>query len=48
MRALITENSRLYRQLLDNILGQQGFENNISDNLKAARESGAFVEDDDG
>lgn len=38
MRALITENSRLYRQLLDNILGQQGFENDISDSIKAARE----------
>ena len=37
MRALITENSRLYRQLLDNILGQQGFENDICDNIVEAR-----------
>ncbi len=41
MRALITENSRLYRQLLDNILGQQGFENDICSSIKEAR---AFVD----
>jgi len=38
MRALITENSRLYRQLLENILGQQGFETDICDNIKDAKE----------
>ena len=38
MRALITENSRLYRQLLENILGQQGFESDISDDIKSARD----------
>ncbi|MCP4430964.1 MAG: diguanylate cyclase [Gammaproteobacteria bacterium] len=36
MRALITENSRLYRQLLDNILGQQGFENDICSSIEEA------------
>ncbi len=38
MRALIAENSRLYRQFLDNTLGQQGFENDICDSLAAARD----------
>ncbi len=37
MRALITENSRVYRQLLDNILGQHGFSNDISDSISYAR-----------
>ena len=37
MRALITENSRLYRQLLDGILSQHGFDNDISDSLESAR-----------
>jgi two-component system cell cycle response regulator len=37
MRALITENSRLYRQLLDNLLGQQGFETDICRNLDTAK-----------
>ena len=38
MRALIAENSRLYRQFLDNTLGQQGFENDICDSIGAARD----------
>ncbi len=38
MRALIAENSRLYRQFLDNTLGQQGFENDICDSIAAARD----------
>ena len=38
MRSLILENSRLYRQLLDNILGQQGFENDITDEISIAKE----------
>ncbi len=38
MRALIAENSRLYRQFLDNTLGQQGFENDICDSIVAARD----------
>lgn len=38
MKALILENSRLYRQLLDNILGQQGFENDITDEIRIARD----------
>ena len=37
MRALITENSRLYRQLLENLLGQQGFETDICSNLDTAK-----------
>lgn len=37
MKALIVENSRLYRQLLDNILGQQGFDNDITDEYLIAR-----------
>ena len=37
MRVLITENSRLYRQLLDNIFGQLGFQRDISDNITMAR-----------
>ncbi len=44
MRALIAENSRLYRQLLDNILGQQGFSNDICDNLADARD---YIESED-
>jgi len=36
MKALILENSRLYRQLLDDILGQEGFENDITDEIKIA------------
>jgi two-component system cell cycle response regulator len=38
MKALILENSRLYRQLLDNILGQQGFENDITDEISIAKD----------
>ncbi len=38
MRALIAENSRLYRQFLDNTLGQQGFENDICDSIAAGRD----------
>ena len=38
MKSLILENSRLYRQLLDNILGQQGFENDITDEISIAKE----------
>lgn len=38
MKALILENSRLYRQLLDNILGQQGFENDIAEEISIARD----------
>ncbi len=38
MKALIIENSRLYRQLLDNILGQQGFENDITDEISVAKD----------
>ncbi len=41
MRALITENSRLYRQLLDNILGQQGFKNDICSTIEESR---AFID----
>ncbi len=37
MRALIIENSRVYCLLLDNILGQQGFDCDICDNIKNAR-----------
>ena len=37
MKALIAENSRLYRQLLDNILGQQGFDNDLTDEYLIAR-----------
>ena len=37
MKALIIENSRLYRQLLDNILGQHGFQNDIADEYRMAR-----------
>ncbi len=36
MKALIIENSRLYRQLLDNIFGEQGFESDITDELRIA------------
>ncbi len=45
MRALIAENSRLYRQFLDNTLGQQGFETDICDSIATARvflESGEY------
>ncbi len=38
MKSLIIENSRLYRQLIDNILGQQGFENDICSTLHSAYE----------
>lgn len=38
MKALIIENSRLYRQLVDNILGQQSFENDICSTLHSAFE----------
>lgn len=38
MKALIIENSRLYRQLLDNILGQQGFDNDITDEFLLAQD----------
>ncbi len=38
MRALILENSRLYRQLLDNILGQQGFKNDIAEEISMAKD----------
>ncbi len=44
MKALILENSRLYRQLLDNILGQQGFENDIADEITIAKD---FLEEND-
>jgi len=37
MRALITENSRVYCLLLDNILGQQGFDCDICDSVENAR-----------
>lgn len=37
MKALILENSRLYRQLLDNILGQHKFENDITDKISLAK-----------
>ncbi len=37
MKALIIENSRLYRQLLDNILGQHGFDNDIAEEYAMAR-----------
>jgi two-component system cell cycle response regulator len=37
MKVLIVENSRFYRQLLDNIFGQLGFHRDTSDSLKAAR-----------
>jgi len=36
MKSLIIENSRLYRQLIDNILGQQNFENDICSTLHSA------------
>lgn len=38
MKALILESSRLYRQLIDNLLAQQGFDNDITDEVAAARE----------
>ena len=38
MRALIIENSRLYRQFLDTTLREQGFENDICSSLAQARE----------
>lgn len=38
MKSLIIENSRLYRQLIDNILGQQGFESDICSTLHSAYE----------
>lgn len=37
MKALIIENSRLYRQLLDTLLGQQGFESDITDEFQQAK-----------
>lgn len=37
MRALIIENSRLYRTLLDNLLGQQGFDTDICSSLQSAK-----------
>ena len=37
MRALIIENSRVYCLLLDNILGQQGFDSDICDGIENAR-----------
>jgi two-component system cell cycle response regulator len=37
MRALIIENSRVYCLLLDNILGQQGFDSDICDSIASAR-----------
>ena len=37
MRALITENSRLYRQLLDNILSQQGFITDVCSTIATAQ-----------
>jgi two-component system cell cycle response regulator len=37
MRALILENSRVYCLLLDNILGQQGFNSDICDSVENAR-----------
>ena len=37
MRALITENSRLYRQLLGKLLAEQGFETDICSNLNSAK-----------
>ena len=43
MRALITEDSRLYRQLLDNILSQQGFETDVCSTIATARE---FIDSD--
>ena len=33
MKALITENSRVYRQLLENLLGEQGFDTDVSDSF---------------
>lgn len=41
MRVLITENSRFYRQLLDKLLGQQGFETDVCRILITAK---AFVD----
>ncbi len=38
MKALITENSRVYRQLLDNLFGQHGFENDISDSIETSKD----------
>ena len=38
MKALILESSRLYRQLLENLLAQHGFDNDITDELKTARQ----------
>ena len=38
MKALILDSSRLYRQLLDKLLAQQGFDNDITDELSAARD----------
>ena len=38
MKALILENSRLYRQLLESILGQHGFDNDITDEIAIARD----------
>lgn len=37
MHALIVENSRLYRQLLDTVLGQQGFKNDVTDEIGRAK-----------
>ena len=38
MKALITENSRVYRQLLDTLFGQHGFEIDISDSIETSRD----------
>lgn len=38
MKSLIIENSRLYRQLIDSILGQQDFENDICSTIHSASE----------
>jgi two-component system cell cycle response regulator len=38
MKALILDSSRLYRQLLDKLLAQQGFDTDITDELKTDRE----------
>ena len=38
MKALITENSRVYRQLLDTLFGQHGFENDISDSIETSQD----------
>ena len=38
MNALILDSSRLYRQLLNQLLAQQGFDNDITDDASTARE----------